>query len=169
MTEESAQTTQWQERTMERSLQAARQIVGATIDIPETSIDADWPALASLQAGPQSGPIPFGQRVESVLYQLALSGECTADKVATFFAIRERTLRRLLREEDKSLRELIGRTRYELARQLLSNTSMPVSEIAAALHYTDPNAFSRAFRGWADLSPAQWREAERGATIPPER
>ena len=43
------------------SLKAAREIVGASIDIPETTIDADWPALASLQAGPQSGPIPFGE------------------------------------------------------------------------------------------------------------
>ncbi|MCW9078350.1 MAG: helix-turn-helix domain-containing protein [Gammaproteobacteria bacterium] len=39
----------------------------------------------------------------------------------------------------------------------LQNTTLPVSEIAAALQYTDPNAFSRAFRSWAALSPKQWR------------
>ncbi|MDR3497309.1 MAG: 4-hydroxythreonine-4-phosphate dehydrogenase PdxA [Ancalomicrobiaceae bacterium] len=43
------------------SIEAAKLAVGATIDIPETAIDADWPALATLQAGPQAGPIPFGE------------------------------------------------------------------------------------------------------------
>jgi AraC-like DNA-binding protein len=44
---------------------------------------------------------------------------------------------------------LINQTRYELARQLLQNTDLPVSGIAAALQYANPNAFSRAFGKWA--------------------
>lgn len=103
------------------------------------------------------GPIRFGERVDSALHQLVLSGDASSATVAALFDVHERTLRRLLREEGKSLRELVSRTRCELARQLLSNTVIPVSEIAAALHYDDPNAFSRAFRNWANLSPAQWR------------
>jgi AraC-like DNA-binding protein len=44
-----------------------------------------------------------------------------------------------------------------LARQLLSSTNLSVTKIAAALHYADPNIFSRAFRNWAGSSPKQWR------------
>lgn len=107
-----------------------------------------------------SGPIPFGERVESALHQLVLSGDASSEAIAALFDVHERTLRRLLREEGKSLRELVSRTRSALARQLLSNTSMPVSDIAAALHYDDATAFSRAFRNWTSLSPTQWRQRD---------
>jgi AraC-like DNA-binding protein len=103
------------------------------------------------------GPISFGERVESALHQLALSGDASSGTVAALFEVHERTLRRLLREEGKSLRGLVSRTRGELARQLLGNTTLPVADIAAALHYDDATAFSRAFRGWTGLSPTQWR------------
>jgi AraC-like DNA-binding protein len=104
-----------------------------------------------------SGPTTFGERLEAALHQLVLSGDASADAICRQFAISERTLRRRLADEDKSLQHLINQTRYELARQLLSNTNLSVSSIAAALHYADPNVFSRAFRNWAGASPRQWR------------
>ena len=42
------------------SLEEARSQLGATIEIPETTEEADWPALACLQAAPQDGPIALG-------------------------------------------------------------------------------------------------------------
>jgi 4-phospho-D-threonate 3-dehydrogenase / 4-phospho-D-erythronate 3-dehydrogenase len=42
------------------ALQAARAQLGAAVDIPETTEDADWPPLACLQAGPEQGPIELG-------------------------------------------------------------------------------------------------------------
>ena len=84
-------------------------------------------------------------------------GSSSADAVTRLFGIHERTLRRRLAEEGKNLHKLCQETRFELAQQLLENTEIPVTGIAAALHYEDPNAFSRAFRGWAGISPKQWR------------
>ena len=104
-----------------------------------------------------AGGMRFGERVESVLHQLVLTGAARADAVARQFRISERTLRRRLNEEGSSLHQLLNRTRHELARQLLDNTGLSISEIAAALQYADPTVFSRAFRGWANCSPAQWR------------
>ena len=99
----------------------------------------------------------FAEEVERVLHQLVLSGTATADSVARLFGIHERTLRRRLENEGKNLLQLINATRFELAKQLLDNTSLSVMEIAAALRYADTAAFSRAFRNWAGLSPTQWR------------
>ena len=48
------------------ALRAARDQLGAAVDIPETAEDADWPPLACLQAGPQDGPVAPG----------VLSAEC---------------------------------------------------------------------------------------------
>jgi AraC-like DNA-binding protein len=55
------------------------------------------------------------------------------------------------------LHQLISQTRFELAKQLLENTKVPLSEIASALHYADAAVFSRAFRGWSNTSPREWR------------
>ncbi len=106
-----------------------------------------------------NGPMSFAEQVQGVMHQMLLSGTATAESVARLFGIHERTLRRRLEAEGMNLQQIINEARFELAQQLLQNTGLPVSEIAAALQYADPNAFSRAFRGWADLSPSQWRSA----------
>jgi AraC-like DNA-binding protein len=111
----------------------------------------------AIRTAKANGPMSFSDQVEGVLHQLVLSGTASAGAVAHLFAIHERTLRRRLAEEGTGLHQLVNRTRFELAQQLLRNTGLPVSEIAAALQYADPNAFSRAFRNWAELSPTQWR------------
>ena len=126
---------------------------------PIESADAGYHSRLerTFQDAEAGGPMRFGERVESMLHQQLLSGATRAGAVARQFAISERTLRRQLKEEGTSLQQLINRTRYELARQLLDNTGLTVSAIAAALHYPDPNVFSRAFRNWAKCSPTQWR------------
>ena len=99
----------------------------------------------------------FADRVRGVLHQLVLSGRASAANVAQIFGIHERTVRKRLRQERTTLQQLIDETRFELARQLLENTRMPVSQIGLALGYADLSAFSRAFRGWAGASPRQYR------------
>jgi 4-hydroxythreonine-4-phosphate dehydrogenase len=42
------------------ALRAAQVLLGAAVDIPETGEEADWPALACLQAGPEQDPIAPG-------------------------------------------------------------------------------------------------------------
>lgn len=111
----------------------------------------------AMREADQNGQTSFGDRVQMILHQMVLSGSSAADAVARLFGIHERTLRRRLADEGKNLHELVQRTRFELAQQLLENTEIPVTSIAVALHYEDPNAFSRAFRGWAGISPKQWR------------
>jgi AraC-like DNA-binding protein len=69
----------------------------------------------------------------------------------------ERTLRKRLTAERTSLHQLVSQTRFELAKQLLENTELPLAEIASALRYADAAVFSRAFRSWSMTSPRQWR------------
>jgi len=106
-------------------------------------------------------PLSFAERVQGILPQMLMSGMASADSVAHLFAIHERTLRRRLAEDGKNLQQLINDARFELAKQLLQNTELSVLAIATALRYDDPNAFSRAFRSWADTSPTQWRARHR--------
>jgi len=108
--------------------------------------------------------MPFAEQVECALPGFVLNGATSADDVARFFGIHQRTMRKRLRENGTQLQTLIDRTRYGLARQLLRDTELPVMKIAAALHYSDPNVFSRAFRNWAGASPRQWRDQQNGPT-----
>jgi AraC-like DNA-binding protein len=99
-------------------------------------------------------------KVKRVLRQMLLSGKFSGSEIAQLFGMHERTLRRRLNEEETNLQELVNQTRFELAKELLKNTVLAVSEIASILQYKDTNAFSRAFRNWANLSPIQWRNNE---------
>lgn len=112
---------------------------------------------ASLREAEAVSRMSFSERIRITLHQLILSGAATSGNVARLFGVDERTIRRHLRGEGTNLRALISEARFELARQLLLNTGLSIAEIAAALQYADPKAFTRAFRTWAKTSPTQWR------------
>ena len=86
-----------------------------------------------------------------------LTTRCSATTVADRFALHRRTLSRHLQAEGAGFQSLVNETRFEIARQLLSQTRIPLSEIAVALGYSEASAFTRAFRRWAGQSPAAWR------------
>lgn len=100
----------------------------------------------------------LGEQLQEVLHQMLLGSNYSTDDVCSLFGLNERTLRRRLAKEGKQLHDLVQRTRSELAEQLLEYTELPVASIAGRLGYKDPNAFSRAFRTWAGISPQQWRD-----------
>jgi AraC-like DNA-binding protein len=133
-------TSSWLERPIEGADAALHDLVAK--------------AIRDAEAG---DPMSFADQVEGALPQMVLSGMASSEAIARLFAINERTLRRRLEAEGKSLQQLISQARFELAQQLLRNTGLSVAVIATALRYEDPNAFSRAFRNWAKLSPTQWR------------
>jgi AraC-like DNA-binding protein len=117
----------------------------------------------AIAAAEGAAAMAFAEQVECVLQQLVLNGAASARDVARSFGIHERTLRKRLQADGTHLQALLDQVRFSLARQLLRDTQMTVSEIAAALRYSDPNVFSRAFRSWAEASPRQWRGRGRRA------
>ncbi|MCB1769875.1 MAG: AraC family transcriptional regulator [Candidatus Competibacteraceae bacterium] len=68
-----------------------------------------------------------------------------------------RTLNRRLEGRDCTFQELVDEVRFEIARQLLENTHMSMSQIAATFDYSDASAFTRAFRRWPGIAPTAWR------------
>ncbi|MGF9764685.1 AraC family transcriptional regulator [Microvirga sp. 0TCS3.31] len=108
-----------------------------------------------------AGAGDWKENLRRVLRTEILSNRCSAATVADRFAIHRRTLSRHLRAEGAGFQSLIDETRFEIARQLLSQTRIPLSEVAVALGYSEASAFTRAFRRWSGQSPAAWR-LERG-------
>jgi len=78
--------------------------------------------------------------------------------IAERLAISPRTLRRRLSDEGYSFQEAKNLVREKRAKYYLSQTNMPLSEIAFELGYSELSAFSRAFRSWVGETPQSFRE-----------
>jgi AraC-like DNA-binding protein len=106
----------------------------------------------------QMGEDLVGQ-LRRVLRTLVSSSECSLAVVAKRVGMHGRTLNRRLSAEGTSFLHLKEEVRYEVASQLLENTRTPANQIAMMLGYTDASSFTRAFRRWAGMGPAQWRSS----------
>jgi len=113
-----------------------------------------------LKHGPQIDPSVASQ-IRRVLPNLIRREPVNPKAVARMFGMNPRTMSRRLAEEQVTLGELVEEARFEVGRQLLLGTDLAMTEIAAALHYSDASAFTRAFRRKFGLAPGAWRAAQR--------
>ena len=81
----------------------------------------------------------------------------SADGLAGLLDMHRRTLNRRLSAEGTQFRTVANEVRFEIARQLLEDTEVPLGQIAAALGYSEASAFTRAFRRWSGETPSAWR------------
>ncbi len=95
------------------------------------------------------------------MHSLVVDRKCSADSVAQLFSIHRRTMSRRLKQRETQFHLLLEETKFEVARQLVRDTNIPLVQIAAVLNYSEAGAFSRAFKRWSGINPAQWREQNR--------
>jgi AraC-like DNA-binding protein len=88
---------------------------------------------------------------------LLLGGRSSGDEVAQVLSLHRRTLDRRLRAQSITFQQILDEVRFEAARQLLDATTMPLTDIAASLGYTESSAFSRAFQRWSGTAPSRRR------------
>lgn len=133
------------------------------LDRPLATADAQAHAgaVAALDEIVELTGAGYTERVRRLLRRLLVvdeDPECAhLCQVSELLALHPRTLNRRLRGEGTSFKGLIAQTRFEIARQLLRDTRLPIIEVAAALGYSDATAFIRAFRRASGSSPAAWR------------
>lgn len=106
--------------------------------------------LVAMQTGGRS----FESRVRDSIARTHFRG---IGVVCEQLGISERSLRRRLREEQTSFREVQQSLRRELAEQSLADESLSLEHIAERLGYSEPANFCHAFRGWFGISPGQMR------------
>lgn len=114
--------------------------------------------IAALEA---QGNGDIVDQLRRVLRSVLFSGSGSMEQVSPLFSMHRRTLNRRLRDQGTTFKTLIDESRFEIAKQLLGDTTIPVVEIAATLDYADASAFTRAFRRWSATTPAAWRERRR--------
>jgi AraC-like DNA-binding protein len=103
----------------------------------------------------------FSDDIRRLLRVRLTSNRHSADDIADLLAIHRRTLSRRLKGGGTGYRDISNEIRFEIARQLLGDTEVPLGQIAAALDYSEAGSFSRAFRRWSGETPRAWRARHR--------
>jgi AraC-like DNA-binding protein len=80
-------------------------------------------------------------------------------EVASELAMSERSIQRSLSEEQTSYRQLVDDVRKSLAIEHLSRPGTSATDVAFLLGFSEPSAFTRAFRRWTGAPPTEFRMA----------
>ncbi|REJ76449.1 MAG: AraC family transcriptional regulator [Acidobacteria bacterium] len=84
--------------------------------------------------------------------------------IARQLGMSSRSLQRKLSEDNLTYRELMERSRRELARRLLQQTDYSLAEVAFMTGFSEQSAFSRAFKRWEGETPRSYRlDSSQGA------
>lgn len=127
-------------------------------------------------AGASPGLLPaFEQQAERLLHELRHSetasarvrrlmlkelghGHAAMGHLARQLHMSPSTLRRRLEAEGTTHSALLDQTRRDLAVQQVKEARISIGELALLLGFSNPTAFSRAFRRWTGMSPIEYRD-----------
>lgn len=151
-------------RLVLRSVDLDRPFPGHNPELLEILTPALSAALGEFQV--QS---TMGEQVKVAVKRRLASGRPEVIEVARDLGMSERTLQRRITQEGTTFRDLLTEARQELGRQLLTDSSIEVNEIACLLGYQDTTSFYRAFRDWEGVTPGRWRALDESVPPPSPR
>lgn len=96
-------------------------------------------------------------RIEALLVDNLPGRILPAPEVAASLGMGHRTFSRRLAEEGLSFSTIVEELRGSLAKNYLTQSKTPISEIAFLLDYSDQAAFTTAFKRWTGATPKAFR------------
>jgi AraC-like DNA-binding protein len=93
--------------------------------------------------------------VERLITSLLPSGEARIDSVARRLGCSRQTLYRRLKAEEVTFDKLLDGVRRRTSLQLVRE-GVPIKEIAYRVGFSEPSAFSRAFKRWTGTTPGKF-------------
>lgn len=104
----------------------------------------------------------FGERVRKVMENKAAEEALLSlNSLAEEFHVTPRTLIRKLAKENLKFKSMLKEVRFNRASHLITATDLPINLIAHRVGYQDGNAFIRAFKKQAGMTPRRWRLSQR--------
>jgi AraC-like DNA-binding protein len=94
-------------------------------------------------------------RVESVLIPILHTRDVTMAAIARKLGLSRPTLYRQLKAEGVGYESLVDELRHKMALEYLNGRKVSIIETAYLVGFSDPAAFSRAFKRWTGSSPGQ--------------
>jgi AraC-like DNA-binding protein len=104
-------------------------------------------------------PLTLTERVNALINSRPASKLPDMVVAARELGMSVRSLRRHLTHEGTTYRELTQNKLHGIACSLLRNPQVSLQTIAFELGFSDATAFHRAFRRWAEVTPADYRSA----------
>ena len=101
-------------------------------------------------------------RCRAAVLEHLSSGEASAQDTAKQLHMSSRTLQRKLAEANTTYVQLVDDTRRDLALRYIEDPRRSVTDITFSLGFSQPSAFTRAFKRWTGLSPSEYRTARQG-------
>jgi AraC-like DNA-binding protein len=101
-------------------------------------------------------------KVRRILYSSFRYQFPDIESVAEKLNLSTRTLQRKLSEEETSFKEILQETLFGIAKQLLLQNHLTVSEISYLLGYSDLGNFSRSYKKYCGMSPLEFRAKHSG-------
>jgi AraC-like DNA-binding protein len=106
----------------------------------------------------RSCPLSAADELRRQLRRDLMKAKCSSVTMAQRFSVHRRTLNRHLKADGTGFKMIRDELRSGIARQLLADTDLPLVQIAAALDFSEPAAFTHAFRRWSGgVAPSVWR------------
>jgi AraC-like DNA-binding protein len=107
------------------------------------------------QAPPPGTPVR--RLVETHLEPLLAAGPVRVEEVARELGFSRQTLYRRLKAEGMTFEQVLDALRRRLALRFIRDQGLTVKDAAYRLGFSDPAAFSRAFKRWTGASPSEQR------------
>jgi AraC-like DNA-binding protein len=102
-------------------------------------------------------PDDFVDSIRQVIATYMRNDMVGIEHISSIVGLGSRTLQRRLQERGMEYSEIVAATRLSLARRLLDDRAIAVTDIAQELGYSDAANFTRAFRKWTGLAPSVYR------------
>lgn len=148
------------------------EIPAASWDLPVVTADPHLHRLCvesceEALARRERQPSPLKVKAENTIAALLPHGQARHDVVAAKFGMSPRTLARRLSAEGSSFAAILEEVRSAMARRYLADRTLPISQIAWLLGYTEIGTFTRAFQRWTGMAPSAARaQHRRTANLP---
>lgn len=135
----------------------------ATAELPIAGADTATRRLARKYLDSRYIPpsARLSERVADLARNLLPTGRCSVDAIACELAVPTRTLQRRLAAEGTRCQDVIERERRGLAARYLANRDVELSHVASLVGYTEQSALNRSCKRWFDMTPRQYRAAQR--------
>jgi AraC-like DNA-binding protein len=97
---------------------------------------------------------PTVLRVKARLIDDMPSGPVPAAVIAAELHMSPRSLQRKLREEGTTYKAVLEETRRDLAKRLIEDEELSLSDITYMLGFSEVSSFSRSFKRWTGMAPS---------------
>ena len=105
------------------------------------------------------GSDAFESDLRRALTQAIARGDPKLSTVAASLNSSPRSLQRHLQQRGLNFQQILDDSRQQLAERYLQDVSIPLSEIALLLGYSEQSAFNRSFKRWTGVSPRHQRQS----------